>query len=197
MPTPSTDRLAALAGPAALVSLLLLFAALAVHGDAAVDLSRSALGVASSALGLVSTGLLLLGLARLAAHPQLQGPGGSASVLVAGGGTLLLAGGAWAQLVVLPVLAVEAPSLAEGGSGLVTAGYVASFLTAGVGWLLVALRLRGDASLSRAGVRLLLAGSVLMLAPLPTRWVFLALAVTLLVRRKERTPATAPVPALG
>lgn len=186
--------LAALAGPVAGLSLLLFFAALVLHGDSTVALSRSALGVTSSALALVSVGLLVLGLVQLAAGSStLQDGRGRVAVGIAGAGTLLLAGGAWAQLVVLPALAVEAPALAESGTGLVTAGYITSFLVTGLGWLLVGLRLRADQPVRRGGVRLVLAGSVLMLAPLPTRWVFLAAGVTLLLSAR-RAPVTSGSP---
>lgn len=175
------SRSAALAGPAAVLAVVLFFAALAVHGDDAVALTRSALGVASSAVGLLSTGLLLIGLVHLAlSSPALREA--PAALVLAGAGTLLLSGGAWAQLVVLPALATEAPVMANEGHSLVTAGYVVSFLVACLGWLLVALRLRREPQLRRGHVRLLLAGALLMIVPLPGRWFLLAIAVTLLAR---------------
>lgn len=184
-----TALLAKLAGPAAVAALVLFFTALAVHGDDVGAISRGGLGVTANALALLSLLLLLVGLARLAARPSLGA--GSVPVLLAGAGTVLAAGGAWTQLVLLPVLAVEAPQVADGGAGLLTAGYVVSFLLCGLGWLAVGLRLRGDAELSPGRVRLLLVGAVLLLAPLPTRWFLLAVAVSLLAAE----PARAPQPA--
>ena len=156
----ATRRGAVLAGPAAVLSLLLFFAALAVSGSEVADLTRSPLGALSSGFALVSVGLLLLGLVHLArTAPRLQDNGGRWAVLTAGVGTLLLVGGAWSQLVVLPALAVEAPALANEGTGLVTVGYNVSFLATGLGWLLVALRLRGSGLLSSGQVGLMIAGS--------------------------------------
>lgn len=188
-------RAALLTGPAAVLSLLLLFGALAVHGDSTAALSRSALGVSAAALGLASTVLLLVGLAHLAlSSAQLHAA--PVALLVAATGTALLVGGAWAQLIVLPALAQEAPRLADQGTGLVTAGYVISFLVAGAGWLLVGLRLRRDDVLPRGPVRVLLAGAVLMLAPLPARWFVLAVGVSLLARHRARVVAPEPAPVL-
>ena len=190
-------RGAVLTGPAAVLSLLLLLAALAVHGSEVSDLARSPLGALSSAVALVSVGLLLLGLVHLAlTAPGLQDRIGMWAVLAAGFGTLLLVGGTWSLLVVLPALAVEAPALAREGTALVSAGYIVSFLATGLGWLLVALRLRGSTVLSSGQSALLLAGSVLMVVPLPSRWFVLALAVTLVARTPvPAVPAAEPVAA--
>ena len=179
-----TRPLALAAGPCAVAGLVLFLLALAVHGDDVAAITRGPLGASGNALALVSLLLLLVGLVRLADRRVLRDGGGLLAVLVAGAGTVLVAGGSWAQLVLLPVLAVEAPRVANEGATLLTAGYVGSFLVMGVGWLLVALRLRRDAG----PVALLVVGSVLMLAPLPSRWFVLALAVSLLARR-EAVPA--------
>lgn len=178
------------AGPTAVLSAALFFAALAVHGDDVPAIVRGPLGVAANALGLVSLLCLLAGLVRLAARPALASA--PVAVLVAGVGTVLAAGGAWAQLVLLPVLAERAPEIAEQGDGLLTAAYVVSFLSAGVGWLLVGLRLRADDGLSRGAVRLLLAGAVLTLLPLPSRWFLVAVAVSLLAAAPVVRPAAHP-----
>lgn len=193
----ATRRGAVLAGPAAVLSLLLLFAALAVSGSEVAELARSPLGALSSGVALLSVGLLLLGLVHLARTvPGLQDRAGRWAVLAAGVGTLLLAGAAWSQLVVLPALAVEAPALANEGTGLVTFGYVVSFLATGLGWLLVALRLRGSELLSSGQVGVMIAGSVLMVAPLPTRWFLLGIAVSLVARtRAAAVPAAVPAAA--
>ncbi len=199
--TAAARRGAVLAGPAAVLSLLLFVAALAVFGDQVGAVSRSAVGVTSSALALVSVALLMLGLVHLAVNaPALQDRHGRNAVLAAAGGTLLLAGGAWSQLVILPAITTEAPRMAEQGHPLVTAAYVVTFLAAGAGWLLVALRLRRDPQTARLHARLLIAGAVVMVPPLPTRWFLLAVAVTLLARRGTAVAvavAPQPIPATG
>ena len=182
-----TRPLALAAGPAAVAALVCFFTALAVHGDDVPAISRGALGVGANALALLSLLLLLVALARLAMRPALH-EDGLGAVLVAMTGTVLAAGGAWAQLVLLPVLAVEAPEVAERGATLLTAGYVVSFLVLGVGWLLVGLRLRRDGVPSG----LLMAGAALAIAPLPTRWFLLAIAVSLLAVREQQAPVPAP-----
>lgn len=183
-----TRPLALAAGPTAVAALALFFVALGVHGDDVRATSRGVLGVSANALALVSLLLLLVALGRLALRPALH-ERGLAAVLLAAAGTVLTAGGAWAQLVLLPVLAVEAPDIATGGAPLLTAAYVASFLVLGLGWLLVGLRLRADGT--AAG--LLLAGAAFAIAPLPTRWFLLAVAVSLLARREQRVPVAAPL----
>lgn len=184
------------AGPTAVLALVLFFAALGVHGDDIGAIARGPLGVTSNVLALLSVVLLLAGLVQLARRPVLHDATGA--VLLAGAGTVLVAGGAWAQLVLLPVVAVEAPVLADEGSGLLTAGYVVSFLVAALGWLLVALRLRRDPELSRGAVRLLLVGVVLLVSPLPVRWFLLAIAVTVLAAEQPAAArSTAAVPATG
>ena len=184
------------AGPTAVLALVLFFAALGVHGDDVGAIARGPLGATSNVLALLSLLLLLAGLVQLARRPVLHDATGA--VLLAGAGTVLVAGGAWAQLVLLPVVAVEAPTLADEGSGLLTAGYVVSFLVAALGWLLVALRLRRDPELSRGVVRLLLVGVLLMVTPLPVRWFLLTVAVTLLASEQPTTArSAATVPATG
>jgi hypothetical protein len=178
-----TRPLTAAAAASAVASFALFPAALAVHGEDIGAIARGPLGVTANALALLSVLGLLLGLVHLARRPCLDDERGLRAVLLAATGTVLVAGGAWAQLVLLPVLAVEAPRVASEGAGLLTAGYVVSFLVAGAGWLLVALRLRRDPALRPGRTRLLVAGAVLMVAPLPTRWVVLAVAVALLVVR--------------
>jgi hypothetical protein len=185
-----TRRLALAAGPTAVAALALFLLALAVHGDDVDAISRGALGVTANVLALVSLLLLLVALGRLALRPALH-ERGLAAVLLAAAGTVLAAGGAWAQLVLLPVLAVEAPDVASGGARLLTAGYVVSFLVLGLGWLLVGLRLRADGT----GVGLLVAGAALAVAPLPTRWFLLAVAVSVLAWHEQRAVAPAPAAA--
>lgn len=185
-----TRPLALAAGPTAVAALALFFVALAVHGDDVGAISRGVLGVTANVLALVSLLLLLVALGRLALRHALHERGLTA-VLVAGAGTVLAAGGAWAQLVLLPVLAVEAPDVASGGATLLTAGYVVSFLVLGLGWLLVGLRLRADGT----AVGLLLAGAAFAITPLPTRWFLLAVAVSVLARREERALTPAPAAA--
>ncbi len=88
--------------------------------------------------------------------------------------------------------------MANEGAGLLTAGYVVSFLVAAAGWLLVAVRLRHDGDLSRGRVRLLLVGVLFMLSPLPTRWFLLAVAVSLLAAPQPvASPRRTAVPATG
>jgi hypothetical protein len=182
-PSVVTERVRLLArgaGPAAVAALVLFLAALVVHGDDVGAITRGPLGAVSNVLALASLLLVLCGLvAMVHRHAPLRDGAGSGAALLAGAGTVLVAGGAWAQLVLLPVLAVEAPRVANEGAGLLTAAYVGSFLVAGAGWLLVAVRLGSEV---RRGRRvLLIVGAVLFLAPLPARWFLLAVAVSLLV----------------
>ena len=104
--------LGVVAGPAAVLALVLLVGGLVTAGEDGLD--TSPLATASSALLLVA--LLGIGATAVAALARLRGGRpGVAGAAIAVVGTVLVAGGGWAALFVLPALAAEAPEVLETG----------------------------------------------------------------------------------
>ena len=176
------------AGPLGVLALVAFVAAIVVDGDDELVLATSELAIASSVAGLASLVLLIIGLFGVAIRvSSVRRGAGLVGWSIACVGTVLTAGGQWALLFVLPGLAGSAPDLAANGIGSVQAGYVVSFLVMAVGWLIVGITLlRADAP--RLASWLVLVGAVFCVAPLPSRFFLLAVAVSLLARSWS-TPA--------
>jgi hypothetical protein len=186
--------LATAVAPLAVVALGLVVAAASTATGAAVEATPFA--VASSAVLLVA--LLGAGAAAVLAVSRLRATGHAiAGPMVAVVGTVLVAGGQWAALFVLPALSAHAPRvLSSGALGSVTVGYVASYAVFALGWIATAVGLlRSRAVPMWLGV-LLLAGSVVALLPAPEamRLLLVSIAVTL-VGRRLAVPALEPATA--
>ena len=96
------------AGPAAVLALVLLVGGLVTAGEEGLD--TSPLATASSALLLVA--LLGLGATAVSSLARLRDADrGVAGAAIAVVGTVLVAGGGWAALFVLPALAKQAPGV--------------------------------------------------------------------------------------
>jgi len=185
------------AGPAAVLALALLVAGLAIAGADAVD--TSPLATASSAVLLVA--LLGLGAAALAALARLRtadrGIAGSAIAVV---GTVLVAGGDWAALFVMPALAKEAPGVLEAGLGSVVVGYVASYVVFTVGWAWTAIALlRARLVPTWLGVLTAVGGALAFVpAPEAMRLLVVAVAASLMARHLAMPmPVIAPTRTVG
>lgn len=183
-PSSLLRSLAITAAPLTVVALGLVVAAASTAGPAA---ESSPFGVASSAVLLVA--LLGVGAGAVLAMGRLRDEGRSVALpLVAVVGTVLVAGGQWAALFVLPALSEHAPRvLSSGALGSVTVGYVASYAVFALGWIATA----GTLWQARAvpvwlGV-LLVVGSMASLVPAPEamRLLLVSVAVTLGGRRLE------------
>lgn len=123
--------LALAAGPTAVLAFALLVVGLATEGEAGLD--TSPLAIASSGLLLVA--LLGIGATALIAMARLRAAGRAVhGIAIAVVGTVLVAGGGWAALFVLPSLAAEAPEVLDAGLDSVVVGYVASYVVFSVGW---------------------------------------------------------------
>lgn len=179
-----TCRQAAIAsGPLAIVALLAFVGSLVVTGGDALELATSPFSIAASMVGVAALVALTIGLFTLLAdQPALHSGAGRVGWLIAATGTVLAAGGQWAQLFVLPGLAGPAPDLATDGIGSVVAGYIASYIVLGVGWLIVGIVLLRSGT-SKGLAWFLIIGAILCIPPLPVRFVFVAVAVSLLARR--------------
>ena len=176
----------AASGPLAVLSLLVFALALVLSGGDELALAVSPIGVTSSLLGLVALIALVLGLVALASRPELQRGAGAVGWTVAVIGTVLTAGGQWTQLFLLPGLAGPAPELAAGGIGTVVAGYIASFVVLGAGWLLVGIALLRAGGVPRSIAWAVIIGGLVCIAPLPARFVVVAVAASLLSRHLTR-----------
>ena len=180
--------LALAAAPLTVAALGLVAAAVATAGPA---VESSPFAVASSAVLLVA--LLGMGAAAVLAGGRLRDTGRTvAAPAVAVVGTVLVAGGQWAALFVLPALSEHAPRvLSSGALGSVTVGYVASYAVFALGWIATAAALLRARAVPRWLAVLLLVGSVVSLAPAPEamRLLLVGVTATLVARRMP-----APVP---
>lgn len=133
----SSSNLIHLAGLAALVS-----GVLSVIGDfltLVVNVENPASATTASYalvfwLYLLGGVLLLLGLVGLyTSQPEAAGILGLMGFVVAFLGTMFVTGAVWFELFITPLLAAQAPELAESELGLT--GFILSFLLGSIGWL--------------------------------------------------------------
>ena len=187
--------LAQVAGAAAVLALGSFVAAMVVAGED--DLETSPLATASSALLLVA--VLGIGGAALAALSRLrEASRGIAGAVVAVVGTVLVAGGTWAALFVMPALAAEAPEVLDGELAGVVVGYIASYLVFSVGWVWTGIALlRARLVPTWLGVLTIVAGvAAFVPSPEPARLLIIGIAASLLAgrlaaRADDRIPVAA------
>ena len=98
---------------------------------------------------------------------------------------MLVAGGAWAALFVLPALAAEAPEVLESGLQSVEVGYIASYVVFTVGWVWTGIALiRARLVPTWLGVLVAVGGLVAFVpGPGAFRLVVVGIAASLLARR--------------
>jgi hypothetical protein len=170
------------AGPAAVLALVLLVGGLVTAGGG--DLDASPLVVASAALLLVA--LLGIGAAALMALARLREDGrGVPGAAIAVVGTVLVAGGGWAALFVLPAIAKAAPDVLDAGLQGVVVGYIASYVVFTVGWVWTGVTLiRARLVPTWLGI-LVAVGGALAFVPAPEAFRLLVIsgAASLLARR--------------
>ncbi len=179
---PLLRPLALAAGPSAVLAFVLLVVGLVTEGEAGLD--TSPLATASSGLLLVA--LFGIGAAALIAVVHLRATGrGVAGTAVAVVGTVLVAGGGWAALFVLPALAAEAPEVLDAGLGSVVVGYIASYVVFSVGWVWTGVALlRSRLVPTSSGILLALAGALAFVpAPEAFRLLLVSVMATLVARR--------------
>ena len=181
------------AGPAAVLAFALLVVGLVTVGEAGLD--TSPLAVASSALLLVA--LLGIGATALAALARGRTAGrGMPGAAIAVLGTVLVAGGGWASLFVLPGLAAEAPDVLDAGLPSVIVGYIASYVVFTIGWVWTGIALvRTRLVPTWLGV-LVAVGGALAFVPAPEafRLLLISVAASLVVQRLT-APALERIPA--
>lgn len=180
---------ATIAGPAAVLALASFIAAMLVAGEDGLD--TSPLATASSALLLVA--LLGIGAAAVSALARLRDAGrGVPGIATAVVGTVLVAGGTWAALFVLPAIAAVAPEALDKELAGVVVGYIASYLVFTVGWVWTGVALiRASVVPTWVGVLVVVGGvAAFVPSPEPARLLIVAVAATVLARHLG-----APVPA--
>lgn len=127
-------------------------------------------------LYLLGAVLLLLGLVGLyTSQSEAAGVLGLLGFLVAFLGTALVSGALWFELFITPSLATEAPELAEAELGL--AGFILSFLSVIVGWILFGVATLRARVYPRPAAVLLIVGAMVSFVPIPLSGVFLSVAV--------------------
>jgi hypothetical protein len=184
-------------GPAAVLAFVALVVGLVTAGEA--DLDTSPLAVASSALLLVA--LLGIGATALAALARGLGTGrGMPGAAIAVLGTVLVAGGGWAALFVLPGLAAEAPEVLESGLSSVIVGYIASYVVFTIGWVWTGIALLRSRLVPTWLAVLVAVGGALAFVPAPEafRLLVIGIAASLVARRlpvpsPARTATAVPV----
>lgn len=189
--------LALVAGPAAALALGSFVAAVLIAGEDGLD--AHPLATASSALLLMA--LLGVGATAIAALARLREAGrGVPGAVVTVIGTVLVAGGTWAALFVMPALATEVPEALETELVGVVVGYIASYLVFTVGWAWTGVALlRAGIVPTWLGVLTVVAGVLAFVpSPEPARVLVIGITATLLARRlaapaPDRVPARASV----
>jgi hypothetical protein len=174
---------AQLAGPAAVLSLVGTIAAIVAAGSDDVAALKSPVMIAAGVAGLVAVILLAFALIELVITlPVFRSGRAMAGISLAVVGTTLMAGGQWSLVFVVPGLADVAPEIASKGLGTVLAGFVVSFVLAGIGWFAVGRTLFSQ-GVGRLAPWLICIGGVLCITPLPSRFLLIAIGVSVLMRR--------------
>jgi hypothetical protein len=187
--------LAQVAGAAAVLALGSFVAAMVVVGEDGLE--TSPLATASSALLLVA--VLGIGATALAALSRLREASRAlAGAAVAVVGTVLVAGGTWAALFVMPAIAGEAPEVLDGELAGVVVGYIASYLVFSVGWVWTGVALlRAGLVPTWLGVLTIVAGvAAFVPSPEPARLLLVGIVASLLAgrlaaRADDRIPVAA------
>lgn len=188
--------------PIAMISGALIVASVAVEFTAvgSPEAMAGAAGIIASILALAGVFALMVGIIALYAgqSPALGGLG-LAGAIVALLGAALTLGGIWSQVFVVPGLQQVAPEvLATGGLTTVLVRFVVSYSVLGLGGLLFGIASLRAAVLPQWTSIVMIVGAVVCFAPLPARYLVLAVAISLaaaqlrsVVRTTEGEPAIA------
>lgn len=182
-----------LAGPLCLISLVTVVIGASTSGDNASFLA-SPTAVASSICFLGA----MLALASAVVASVLRTASASRTMvpaLLALIGSVIVAGGAWANLFVLPGLAIADPHVLEQGIPSIQLGYVISFFLVAAGWATLAITQLARHTVPRWVAVIGLAGSLLALVPAPdaARMLVLTIAASIAAMRQlvtEVAPAS-------
>ncbi|MEJ7771084.1 MAG: hypothetical protein WKF51_04235 [Geodermatophilaceae bacterium] len=169
--------------PIAILSGPLVIASVAVEFGAvgSPEAAAGPPGIIASVLALAGVFALVVGVIALyAAQSATFGRLGLSGVLLALFGATLTLGGIWSQVFVVPGLHQAAPDvLADGGLTTVLIGFVVSYSLLGLGGLLFGIASLRAAVLPRWTSIVMIVGGVVCFAPLPARYLVLAVAISL------------------
>lgn len=194
------ESFVSVARPIAMTSGALIIASVAVEFTAAgsPEAMAGSPGIIASVLALLGVFALMVGVIALyaAQSPSFGGLGLSGALLALLGAALTF-GGIWSQVFVVPGLQQAAPDvLADGGLTTVLVGFVLSYSMLGLGGLLFGIASLRAAVLPRWTSIVVIVGAVVCFAPLPARYLVLAVAISLAaaqlrsaVRRRQDEPA--------
>lgn len=147
-------------------------------------------------LGYIGAALLALGIAGFVLRFVRELPAGAvvaAAVMLFATATAITVGSSGTLALIVPALADAAPELATSPPAVVPATFILSGAVMGICGVVVAAGLRRSAPwLPRAAQALLIAGSVVAVLPLPSRYLVLALAVAVLIGARADHQHTAP-----
>ena len=183
------------AGVTGAASLVLALGSEIVGGETLMD---SPVATLAGWLGYIGAALLVLGIAGFIVRFTRELPAGAvvaASVMLFA--TAITVGSSATLALLVPSLAEAAPELAASPPAVVPATFILSGAVMGICGVVVAAGLRRSAPwLPRAAQALLIAGSVVAVLPLPSRYFVLALAVAVLIGaradHRENAPSQAP-----
>ena len=176
----SSSDLLRLGGLAALVGGVLFVAAEllglpTLNIETFSDTATTASFAIQQVLFLLGVVFVLLGLLGLyVRQSEAAGALGLIGFLVAFLGTVLIGGFIWASAFVAPDLAVVAPQFLDGGP---PSGFILSFITFALGWLLFAVGTLRARVFPRAAAILLIVGAVVVVLPLPFTTIVFAVAL--------------------
>jgi hypothetical protein len=190
----ATRTAALFAGPLAGLSLIAAIAAEVLSTSGAMEMS--VLAPVGGVAGMAAAIALLLG--TLGLHEEIRDDldgRGAVPLVVIVAGCALVTGAMWSMAFVVPGLASVAPATLDEPMTSVVAGFVVSHAVLGIGALCWAVIAGRAGALTKGMSRLLIAGALLCLTPLPTRFLLLSVGITLATRQLSAAPIARPVTA--
>lgn len=179
-PLRGTGHASVAGGALSLASLVAVFAGEA--GQGADAFITSTLAKAAGFAGFFGACLLVVGLVGLAVrYAPILGSGARAALGVMAFATSVAAGSASTLALVVPWIADDMPEITMNPPAVVPPFFILSGLVMGVCGLVLAVALRRAAAAPGWVTTLLMIGSVVTIAPLPSRYFLLAFAVGALV----------------
>ncbi len=177
---------------AAVLAVVALVGFIAVAGsDPIAQAAQTAAFYVPTVAGFGSIAFLGLGLVGLYLREE-EGlaTGGAVALCVALLGTFAVAGAQWTYVFVVPHFAPVVPEMINSGTGSVLTGFVVSYATLALGWVLFGVATARAGVFPRWAGVLVVVGAAIAFLPLPSRTLILALAVAVLGVRLLRSDVT-------
>lgn len=193
------DGLVVNAGRAALAGGVLALGSLVTVLVGETTKGTDFMGTTTAALagwaGFVASALVIVGLLGVAArYAAVLSGAGRVALLVLGLSTALTVGASSTLALVVPTLVDVAPELVNDPPAAVPPTFILSGLVMGICAIVLAVGLRRTGAVSRGVTTLLMAGAVLAMVPLPSRFFLLAFALGALALIPGELPAEVESP---